>query len=104
MTWLVSVMLAQALGYWVEFEICRVDRAALPHVARRLDPPEIMSLWITNERKPGLLDIAPRPQGLSCDLCHRHARRDQAQARRAHTPARAAPLISIAPEWLQRLT
>ena len=59
-------MLAQASGYWVEFEICQINRAQLPHVARRLNPPEIMSLWITNERKPGLLDIYPEPKGLKC--------------------------------------
>lgn len=59
-------LLTQAPGYWVEFEICQIDRRSLPHVAKRLDPSEIMSIWVTNERKPGLLDIYPKPEGLEC--------------------------------------
>lgn len=66
MAFLLLILLAQLQGAWVDFEICAIDRDSLPHVARRLNPPEIMSVWITNERKPGLLDIYPTPEGLPC--------------------------------------
>lgn len=66
MLWLLAIMLAQLDGFWVDFEICQIDRSSMPHVARRTRPPELMSIWVTNERKPGLFDIYPKPEGLAC--------------------------------------
>ena len=63
---LAALLLVQLDGHWVDFEICQIDRSKLPHIARRLDPPETFSVWVTNERRPGILDIAPRPKGVSC--------------------------------------
>lgn len=63
---LAVVLIAQVLGKWVDLEICAIDRRGMPHVAKRLSPPEILSVWVTNERKPGLIDINPRPEGLNC--------------------------------------
>lgn len=66
MAYVLAILLAQAQGYWVDFEICQIDRHSLPHVANRLNPSEVISIWVTNERKPGLLDIYPKPEGLPC--------------------------------------
>lgn len=63
---MLAILLAQATGKWVDLEVCQIDRSSLPHVAKRLSVPETMSIWITNERKPGIIEIYPRPEGLSC--------------------------------------
>ena len=57
---LALVLLAQVQGNWVDFEICRVRNAVSKATG------EFLSAWITNERAPAILDVFPRPKGVSC--------------------------------------